>query len=176
MSNSPLNPRRTDVSECRDKKPQENDTIRHLRARPGLSLYALALFVAMSIGAMRDFDFLPSFPPRFHELLGRPPSSDMISAALLVYSFSAIILVLSRMMSGDGKFGGFVQVAFLGGFYFFYHFSGAMEENFWAVFAAGMTILGLESYHIWSWCAEEIRKEEEILAAKGRNRNNHSDE
>lgn len=176
MSNSPLNPRRTDVSESRNNKPRENDNIRRLRARPGLSLYALALFIAMSIGAMRDFDFLPSFPPGFHELLGQPPSSDMIGAALLIYSFSAIILVLSRMMSGDGKFGGFVQVAFLGGFYFFYHFSGTMEENFWAVFAAGVTILGLESYHIWSWCAEEIRKEEELLTAKERNRNDNIDE
>jgi hypothetical protein len=136
----------------------------------------MALFIALSIGGIRDFDFLPSFPPGVRELLGQPPSADMVSAALLIYSFSAIILTLSRMMSGDGKFNGFTQVAFLSGFYFFYHFTGTMEENFWAVFAAGMTILGLESYHIWAWCAEEIRKEEEALAGKGRGRNNKAGE
>ncbi len=91
----------------------------------------------------------------------------MISAALLIYSFSAIILVLSRMMSGSGKFGGYSQVAYLAGFYFFYHFSGSMDEHFWAVFAAGMTILGLDSYHVWAWCAEELKKEEEAIAGKG---------
>lgn len=170
MGNRLHDPRQSDGSKNPQNRSQENDIIRRLKARPSHSLYAMALFIALSIGAIRDFDFLPSFPPGIRELLGQPPSADMVSAALLIYSFSAIILVLSRMMSGDGKFGGFAQVAFLAGFYFFYHFTGTMEENFWAVFAAGMTILGLESYHIWTWCAEEIRKEEEILAGKGKNK------
>jgi len=171
MGNTPLDPQQTDGSEKRKDRQPENDNIRRLKAKPGHSLYALALFIAMSIGALRDFDFLPSLPPGVHELLGQPPSADMISAALLIYSFSAIILILSRMMSGSGKFSGYSQVAYLAGFYFFYHFSGAMGENFWAVFAAGMTILGLDSYHVWAWCSEEIRKEEESLAGKGRDRN-----
>jgi hypothetical protein len=176
MGNRPHDPRRPDGSKEPQNRPQENDIIRRLKTRPSHSLYAMAFFIALSIGAMRDFDFIPSFPPAFRELLGQPPSADMVSAALLIYSFSAIIKVLARMMSGDGKFSGFAHVAFLAGFYFFYHFSGAMEENFWAVFAAGMTILALGSYHIWTWCAEEIRKEEEILAGKGRNRNNRAGE
>lgn len=128
----------------------------------------------MSIAAIRDFDFFPSFPPKIHDLLGQPPSAEMISTALLIYSFSAIILVLSRMMSGSEKSGGFIQVAYLAGFYFFYHFAGTMEENFWAVFAAGMTILGLESYQVWTWCREEIRIQEEIVA--GHERNKHKDD
>jgi hypothetical protein len=175
MGNRPHDPRRPDESKDPQTRPLENDIIRSLKARPGHSLYAMALFIALSIGAMRDFDFIPSLPPAIRELLGQPPSADMVSAALLIYSFSAIIKVLARMMSGDGKFSGFAHVAFLAGFYFFYHFTGAMEENFWAVFAAGMTILGLGSYHIWAWCAEEIRKEEESLTGKGRGRNNKTD-
>jgi hypothetical protein len=170
MGNRPHDPRRPDESKDQQTRLLENDIIRRLNARPGHSLYAMALFIALSIGAMRDFDFIPSLPPAIRELLGHPPSADMVSAALLIYSFSAIIKVLARMMSGDGKFSGFAHVAFLGGFYFFYHFTGAMEENFWAVLAAGMTILGLGSYHIWAWCAEEIRKEEEALSGKGKNR------
>ena len=176
MGNRPHDPNMQEGSENPQNRPQENDTIRRLKARPSHSLYAMALFIALSIGAIRDFDFLPSFPPGIREFLGQPPSADMVSAALLIYSFSAIIMVLSRMMSGDGKYGGFVQVAFLAGFYFFYHFTGTMADNFWAVFTAGMTILGLESYHIWAWCAEEIRKEEEILTGKGKNRNNKAGE
>jgi hypothetical protein len=170
MVNSPIDRQATGASENRSGSQQNKDRISQLRARPGHSLYALALFVALSIGAIRDFDFLPSFPPRIHELLGQPPSADMISAALLIYSFSAIILVLARMMSGSGKFSGYSQVGYLAGFYFFYHFSGSMDEHFWAVFAAGMTILGLDSYHVWAWCAEEIKKEEEALAGKGNRR------
>jgi hypothetical protein len=165
MGNHPPESHRKDGSDYpKPTKPLENDLIRHLKARSSHTLYVVALFIAMSIGAIRDFDFVPSLPQRIHELLGQPPSAELISTALLIYSFSAIILILSRMMSGSASYGGFTQLAYLAGFYFFYHFSGSMEENFWAVFAAGMTILGLESYQVWAWCTEEIRKEEEILA------------
>lgn len=175
MGNSPTELRRTDGSENpQHHAPQDNEKIRRLKARSSHGLYVIALFIAMSIAAIRDFDFFPSFPPKIHDLLGQPPSAEMISTALLIYSFSAIILVLSRMMSGSEKSGGFIQVAYLAGFYFFYHFAGTMEENFWAVFAAGMTILGLESYQVWTWCREEIRIQEEIVA--GHERNKHKDD
>jgi hypothetical protein len=171
MGNHPPEARRKDGSNYpQSTKPLENDKIRRLRARSNRTLYVMALFIALSIGAIRDFDFLPSFPPRIHAFLGESPSAGMISAALLIYSFSATILILSRMMSGSGSSGGFIQLGYLAGFYLFYHFSGAMQENFWAVFAAGMTILGLESYQLWTWCREEIRIQEEILAELERNR------
>jgi hypothetical protein len=171
MGNHPPEARRKDGSDNpQPAKPLENDKIRRLRARSNLPLYEMALFIALSIGAIRDFDFLPSFPPGILAFLGEGPSAGMISTALLIYSFSAIILILSRMMSGSGKYGGFTQLGYLSGFYLFYHFSGAMEENFWAVFAAGMTILGLEGYQVWTWCREEIRIQEEILAELERNR------
>jgi hypothetical protein len=88
----------------------------------------------------------------------------MISSVLLLYIFSAILLILSRMMSGSGKYGGIGHVGYLAGFYFFYHFSGKLPENFWAVFAAGATVLGLEGYHLWIYCSEEIEREREVLA------------
>ena len=84
---------------------------------------------------------------------------------LILYIFSAIILTLSRMMSGSGKYSGISHAGYLAGFYVFYHFSGTLPENFWAVFVAGITILGLESYHVWIYCSEEIAKERETLTA-----------
>ena len=107
-------------------------------------LLVSALFLLLSMAALSDFSFFPSFPANIRTILGRPPSVNMISAVLLLYIFSAIILILSRMMSGSGKYGGVSHVGYLAGFYFFYHFSGKLPENFWAVFAAGVTILGLE--------------------------------
>ena len=152
---------------------KEPDRIRRLKAMASRGLYAMALFIALSIGAIRNFSFLPSFPEDFRRLLGHPPSANMISGVLLLYSFAAIVLILSRMTTGSDKFGPFANVGYLAGFYFFYHFAGAMEENFWAVFAAGMTVLGLESYHIRTYCTEEIRKEMEALTGIPRER--HSD-
>ena len=138
---------------------REPEKIRRLKNMANRGLFAMALFIALSIGAIRDFDFLPSFPEHFRRILGHPPSTNMISGVLLLYSFAAIVLILSRMTTGSDKFGPFANVGYLAGFYFFYHFAGAMEENFWAVFAAGLTILGLESYHIRNYCQEEIKKE-----------------
>jgi len=56
------------------------------------------------------------------------------------------------------------HVGYLAGFYGFYHFSGKLAENFWAVFAAGVTILGLEGYHLWIYCSEEIERARDVLA------------
>ncbi len=126
-------------------------------------LLATALFLLLSMAALNDFSFFPSLPDHIRTILGTPPSVNMISAVLLLYIFSAIILILSRMMSGSGRYSGIGHVGYLAGFYFFYHFSGKLPENFWAVFAAGATIFGLENYHLWIYCSEEIAREREML-------------
>ena len=143
------------------KLPGELEKIRRLKATANRGFFAMALFIFMSIGAVNDFAILPSFPESFRAMLGQPPSAKMISAALLLYSFAAIVLILSRMTMRIAKFGVFANVGYLAGFYFFYHFAGSLAENFSAVFAAGLTVLSLETYHMRTYCAEEIRKEKE---------------
>ena len=123
----------------------------------------MALFLTISLGAMRDFDFFPPLPEKVHALLGASPPVGLISAALIVYSFSAIILILARMAAGSGAYGGMSHVGYLVCFYLFYSYAGAMEDNFWAVFAAGMTILGVESYHIRTHFQELVKELEKVL-------------
>jgi hypothetical protein len=138
--------------------------IRTLQRKLTKELLSAALFLLLSIAALSDFSFCPSLPVQIRAVLGRPPSVNMISAALLLYIFSAIILILARMMGGSGRSGGVSHVGYLAGFYLFYHFSGKLPENFWAVFAAGATVLGLESYHLWIYCSEEVARQREVLA------------
>lgn len=137
--------------------------IRKLQGKMTRELLSTALFLLLSIAAINDFSFCPSLPDAVRAALGRPPSVNMISAVLLLYVFSAIILILARMMSGSGRYSGVSHVGYLAGFYIFYHFSGKLPENFWAVFATGTTVLALESYHLWIYCSEEIAKEREVL-------------
>jgi hypothetical protein len=161
----------SDKGQTSDELRQETlATINRLQSTSIRGLWALALFIIVSMGAMYDFSFIPSLPPDIKTLLGRPPSINMISGALILYSFSAIILILARMMGGSGSYSGFAHVGYLAGFYIFYHFSKALEDNFWAVFVAGLTILCLESYHIWTYCTDEIRKEQELLTELERKR------
>ena len=149
--------------------------IRKLQRTFTAELLSTALFLLLSIAALYDFAFFPSLSEGIRATLGRPPSVNMIGAVLLIYVFSAILLILSRMMSGSGKYGGVGHVGFIGGFYFFYHFSDKLPENFWAVFVAGVTIFGLESYHLWIYCSEEIDREREVLALLDRKQGRQKD-
>ncbi len=146
------------------KRRDSQAKIGRLQRKSGHGPLALALFLALSIAAQQNFAMLPSLSDDLRGLLGTPPSSDMISAALVLYSFSAIILTLGRMMSGSDKYGGIMHVGYLAAFYAFYHFGHTLTDNFWAVFASGMTVLLLDSYHLWTYCNEEIRKEREFIA------------
>ena len=153
-----------DFRENRERRRKETlETISNLQRKFAIELLSVALFLLLSVAALGDFSLFPSLPGQIRAALGKPPSVNMISAVLLLYVFSAIILILSRMMNGSGRYGGIGHVGYLTGFYFFYHFSGKLPENFWAVFAAGVTILGLESYHLWIYCSEEIAREREAL-------------
>ena len=137
--------------------------IKRLHRRANHGLYVLAAFLLLSFAAQDDFSFLPSFTPAFRESLGTGPTPGFISMALVVYLFSAVIMTLARMMSGVGKTGGITHLGYLGAFYGFFHLSGALADNIWAVVGSGITILSLEAYQLWNYCQEEIRREQETL-------------
>lgn len=138
-------------------------SIRRWRARSYQGLWAIVAFAGVSIPAMLSERIFPPLAAEMKKMLGTPPSSNMISALLVVYAFSAILLVLGRITNGSLKTASFSHIAYLICFYAFYYFSGVLAENFWAVLATGMTILSLESYHIWSLSMAKIREEQEEL-------------
>ena len=136
--------------------------IEHFKSFSNRGLWAVSLFLLVSMTAWSDFPFL-DLPESVLTALGKPPSSQSISMLLLIYTFSAIMLSLSRMMAGIEHKSSFVHVGYLTGFYLFYHFARALDDNYWAVFGAGMTILAVESYRIWTFCSEKIIKKKEDL-------------
>jgi hypothetical protein len=153
-------PSRSDRGPLREEVRRE---IRRLHQLSNRGLWGLAIFILISLGAQRNFNFLPTFSEGARAVLGAAPPVKLISIALVVYSFSALVLILSRMMGGTETYRGWSHLGYLSGFYFFYYYGGALPDNFWAVFAAGATILSLEYYAIWSYCSEAIRTEKELL-------------
>ena len=137
----------------------EIDRLTHFSTR---GIKALALFLTVSIAAWYGFPFLPA-AEKVTVVLGNPPSARIISLVLLLYTFSAIILCLARMTSGIEHRSSFCHVGYLTAFYLFFFFGKALEDNFWAVFGAGITILGVESYRIWSFCSEGVTQKKEEL-------------
>lgn len=140
-----------------------HDEIKGLRRFANRGLWALSLFLFVSTLAWRDFWFLPS-PQQVVAALGAPPTPTMISLVLILYTFSAIILSLSRMMAGLKHSSSFCHVGYLLVFYLFYYFAEALTDNYWAVFCAGFTILCMESYRIWTFCNDTILKKVTQLA------------
>ncbi len=141
--------------------------IRRLHRLSNRGLWGLALFILMAIGGQQNFAFIPPIPDHIRALLGPSPPVKLISIALAVYSFSALILILSRMMSGSATYRGWSHLGYLAAFFAFYYYAQALEQNFWAIFAAGITILSLEYYQIWTHCSEMIRKEKALLNSLG---------
>ncbi|MBI5018603.1 MAG: menaquinol oxidoreductase [Deltaproteobacteria bacterium] len=140
--------------------------IRRLRSRGNWGIWGLCTFLVVSLAARRDFSFLPPLSERTRDLLGASPPVNLINMALVAYSFSALILTLSRMMSGADTYRGLSHLGYLTAFYVFYHFADAMSDNFWAVFAAGVTILVLEGYGLRTRCGELIEEEQERIALR----------
>jgi hypothetical protein len=145
-------------------RQQVQAKIRKLELLSSSGLWILALFTALSIGASRDFDFLPTFSAGVHEMLGAAPPTNFINWALVLYGFSAIILVLTQMTGSKRPRGAVAHFCYLSAFYAFYHFSGDLAENLWAIFTVGMTILSLQGYHVWNYYKDKVREEQEILA------------
>ncbi len=144
--------------------------VREFQRRSLRGVWYLTLFLGISLVAQQLGSHLPDFPPSVRQLLGAPPSAKMISGLLIVYSFSALILILGRMTTGTGAFSGLSHVGYLLVFYAFYHVAHALDDNFYAVLAAGITILSLESYHIWTWHQERIRQEKQYIVRLDRMR------
>ncbi len=155
-----------DINETRDSadmlRQELKKEINRLNRFSIRGILALALFLGVSILAWWGFVFLPA-PEAVITLLGKPPTAGIISIVLLLYTFSAIILSLSRMASGLEHRSSFSHVGYLTAFFLFYYYGKSLEENYWAVFGAGITILGIESYRIWTFCAESIAQKKEDL-------------
>lgn len=145
-------------------RQQIKERIRLCERRSNQGLWGLALFVAISIAANSKFHLLAELAQNYRAILGPSPPAGWINGALFVYSFSALIQIFTRMMQGTEPKGSIYPVIYLLIFYLFYGVSGALAEHFWAVLAAGVTILGLESYSYWNYFQEELRGAREELA------------
>ena len=139
--------------------------IRQLERAALAGPWSMVLFLLVSFGAYGNFSFLPELSEEVRRLLGAPPPTEMISLALVIYAFSGIVGTLARMSRNIKPFRGLMHAAFFTAFYLFYFLSGVLSDNFWAVFFAGLSVMGLENYYLWAHSSEALKKEREMLAS-----------
>lgn len=137
--------------------------IRKLEKASGNGLWSMVFFLVVSFAAFDSFSFFPDLSPEMRRLLGTPPPAKMISLALVVYAFSGIVRTLASMSRNIKPYLGLMHAAFFTAFYVFYHLSGALQDNFWAVFFAGISVMGLENYYLWTHSNAALLKERALL-------------
>lgn len=166
MTDMRQNPPKADVAERGDSAGMLHQQLSHeinrLERLSRRGPLALALFLGVSILAWLGFGVLPA-PETVTAVLGSPPSARMVSIVLVLYTFSALALSLTRMTAGIEHRSSFSHVGYLTAFYLFYYYGSALAENYWAVFGAGITILGVESYRIRTFCADGITRSREDM-------------
>jgi hypothetical protein len=149
----------------REELRQEIESrIRRLERASGHGLWGMVIFLLVSLAAFNNFAILPDLPDHIRRTLGTPPPVEMISLALVVYAFSGIVYTLARMTRDIQSYRGLMHAGFLVAFYGFYHLSGYLTDNFWAVFFAGLSVMGLENYYLWQQSSAAIRKEKAQLS------------
>mgnify|MGYP000240578517 CR=1 FL=1 len=85
-----------------DVRAEIEERIRTYRLQARKGSLGLIFFVVISIFAIPGLRFLPDLPEKARQILGAPPKPEWISLALVVYVFSALILILARITQGSG--------------------------------------------------------------------------
>lgn len=165
MSQAMPNPEGQQVPGREDLRLRIEARIRKLERASGNGLWAMVFFLMVSFVAFDSFSFFPEISTDLRRLLGTPPPAGMISLALVVYAFSGIVRTLARMSRNIKPYLGLMHASFFSAFYAFYHLSGALQDNFWAVFFAGISVMGLENYYLWSHSNAALLKERALLAS-----------
>lgn len=163
MSQAGPQPEEQQVPGREDLRQRIETRIRRLERVSGNGLWSMILFLLVSFTAYDGFSILPDLSEEMLELLGASPPVELIGLALVIYAFSGIIRTLASMSRNIKPYMGLMHAAFFTGFYTFYHLAGALQDNFWAIFFAGLSVMGLENYYLWSHSSEAIRKERTLL-------------
>ena len=163
MSQAGPQPEEQQVPGREDLRKKIETRIRRLERSSGNGLWSMILFLLVSFAAFDAFSILPDLSEETRAMLGPSPPVELIGLALVIYAFSGIVRTLVSMSRNIKPYSGLLHVAFFIGFYTFYHFAGALQDNFWAIFFAGISVMGLENYYLWSHSTEAIKKEQALL-------------
>jgi len=129
---------------------------------PGLGLWPLVGFAAISLWAATGFRGVPPLSPEWRAAFGRPPPPAWINAAFVLYLFSALVLGLTRLGQSVRFSSPLSHLGYLSAFYAFYRVAGALEDNLWAVLVGGFAILALEWYRGGVWARQRRAADDDI--------------
>lgn len=136
--------------------------------RKGLWGFIFFLAVSLISWVAADYDLTGPIPPDMQQLITPEMFMLMLDIVLTVSTISDMILIAGRLNEGSKPGRIWLHVGFRSVFYLFYLLGGLLSARFFAVFFAGLLVIGFEQFVLYLYAARTIRQERELLSAIGR--------
>lgn len=155
--------KRTDLGGRREEILHSIDDLYALSRR---GLWKLLLFLGISTVALKakDFDFFSILPENIQQVLGAPPSPEMVHVMLAISTISALILHSGRGADHARCSTDWLQFGMLAFYYPLYAMSNTLGTWFPLVCVAGLITIVFEHLTVWIQTSRAIHKERERLA------------
>ena len=155
--------KRSDLGHRREEIRHSIDDLYALSRR---GLWKLFLFLGTSIAALqaRDFDLFGVLPENVREVLGAPPSPELVHVVLAISTISALILHSGHGTDHARGSAGWLQFGMAVFFYPLYAMSNTLGTWFPLVCIAGLVTLVFEHLAVWTQTSRAIHEERERLA------------
>jgi hypothetical protein len=129
-------------------------------------LWKLLMFLGISTAALkaRELDLFCVLPENVREVLGAPPSPELVHVVLAISTISALILHSGRGADYARGSSGWLQFGMAAFFYPLYAMSNTLGTWFPLVCIAGLVTLFFEHLTIWTQTSRDIHEERERLA------------
>ncbi len=153
------------ITENRARRRFETGQTDRLLLQARQNLWELLLFLLFSMAALawQQTNLHQQFSEEFRQLLGMPLPATLLSLALGVYLFTAVIQVLVRQSHDTSLAMRSFHLVFRSVFYLFYSFSGVLAEHFAFVFASGLALYGLEQASLWLRLSRPAEDQPELV-------------
>jgi hypothetical protein len=155
--------KRSDTGQRREEILHSIDDLYALSRR---GLWKLLLFLGISTAALqaRDLDLFGVLPENVREVLGAPPSPELVHLVLAISTISALILHSGRGADHARGSAGWLQFGMAAFFYPLYAMSNTLGTWFPLVCVAGLITIFFEHLAVWTQSSRAIHEEKERLA------------
>lgn len=136
--------------------------------RKGLWGFVFFLAVSLLSWVLAGYELVGPMPPDMQQIITPELFMLMLDIVLAVSTISDMILISGRLSEGSKPSRIWLHVGFRSIFYLFYLLGGLLPLRFFAVFSAGLLVIGFEQFVLYLYASRTIRQERELLSAIGR--------
>src|SRR5512138_363794 len=132
------------------------------QTRQGLLGFVFFLGVSIVSWCMADYVQIDPMAAGMQQLIDPQTFLVMVDIVLAISTICDMILIAGRLSDGSRPGRIWQHVGFRSIFYLFYLLGGLLPLRFFAVFAAGLLVMGFEQTVLYLYAAKTIRVEKQL--------------